>query len=174
MFLYCICNDLAIINEIIQHLGLQSETHATRHSLRQANTPMQHDRPWDRDVSVSDAVHLPIFFSLSAFYCSNSHSPTDPPSAPLVCPLSSPPLTNLLRIYLFPCFRRRPPPPQTNRCWAPDRERGRIMRKKQHVALERKQGGLVLVACSSRVKALLLHETVWDFATKPCWFYQII
>lgn len=97
------------------------------------------------------------FTSLSASYCSHRHSPAEPPSAPLVCTLSSPFLTNLSLIYLLLssaggcCQQQTAVGPLE-----PDRAKGQITKGKWHVAQQRKQGKLFFVI-----------REVWRIRTSP-------
>lgn len=96
----------------------QRRTWLHTHSNKQTHSCSMTICVRETSVCLFEAVQSPIYFSLSAFYCSDRHSPAEPPSAPLVCPLSSPFLTNLSLIYLFLSSARRSLP-AANCCWAP-------------------------------------------------------
>lgn len=84
----------------VGQLHKRTKAHVTGHTQANAVTAWLCVRKMS--VYLFDAVQFqPIFFSLSASYCSDRHSPAEPPSAPLVWVLSSPFLTNLSLIYLF-------------------------------------------------------------------------
>lgn len=90
----------SIITKVTAHARMHTQTHT--HMQTHSNSVTICVR--ETSVYLFEAVQSPIYFSLSAFYCSDRHSPAEPPSAPL-CPLSSASLTNLFLIYLFFCIR---------------------------------------------------------------------
>lgn len=91
----CICQKMEF---------LAAHTHHSTKTSAQTQTWTTHSdraRPsvWERLCCLFEVVLLPIYCSLSAF-----HSSAEPSSAPLVCLLPLPLLTNLSLIYLFLYF----------------------------------------------------------------------